>query len=62
MWRYEVAWFNEDGIYTWKGFGHVNKFERFLKRLKKKGLRIMGIVNMDGPEERMRFEEMYLSK
>lgn len=47
MWRYEVAYYDETGLYRWKGFGYADKFERFLRKLKKKGLRIVNISDWD---------------
>lgn len=60
MWRYEVAWFNEDGIYTWKGFGYADKFEKFLKRLHKKGLRIVDISDWDAEGIGAELKKKYL--
>ena len=60
MWRYEVAWFNEEGIYTWKGFGHADKFERFLRKLKRKGLEILSISDWDGEGVGARLKKQYL--
>ena len=47
MYRYEVAFINENGVYQWKGFGYADKFEKFLKRLRKKGLEIVNISDWD---------------
>lgn len=60
MWRYEVAWINEDGIYTWKGFGKVDKFERFLNKLKRKGLRIISISDWDAEGIGAELKKQYL--
>lgn len=62
MWRYEVAYYDERGWYRWKGFGHVDKFDRFLRKLQKEGLKIVGITNMDGPEALARYEAEFLTK
>lgn len=47
MYKYEVAFINENGFYQWKGFGYADKFERFLKRIAKKGLKIVSISDWD---------------
>ena len=47
MYRYEVAFKNENGVYQWKGFGYADKFERYLKKLVKKGLQILSISDWD---------------
>ena len=47
MWKYEVAFLNENGFYQWKGFGYADKFEKYLKRLHKKGLKILSISDWD---------------
>lgn len=47
MWKYEVAFINENGFYQWKGFGYADKFEKYLRRLRKKGLKIMSISDWD---------------
>lgn len=60
MWRYEVAWFNENGIYAWKGFGYADKFERFLKRLYKRGLKIVNISDWDSEGIGARLKKQYL--
>lgn len=47
MWKYEVAFFNENGFYQWKGFGYADKFEKYLRKLHKKGLKILSISDWD---------------
>ena len=48
MWKFEVAYINENGTYSWKGFGYADKFERYIKRIVKKGLKIVNISDWDG--------------
>lgn len=62
MWRYEVAYLDKDGLYRWKGFGYADKFDRFLTRLQKKGLKVVSLLNMDGPEAQARYEAEYLTE
>ena len=47
MWRYEVAFINKDGVYQWKGFGYSDKFEKFVARLARNGMRIVDISDWD---------------
>lgn len=47
MWKYEVAWTDKDGIYRWKGFGYADKFEAYIRRLVKKGMKIVSISDWD---------------
>ena len=47
MWKYEVAFINENGCYSWKGFRYADKFEGFLKKLRKLGLKILNISDWD---------------
>lgn len=47
MWKYEVAFLNENGVYQWKGFGYADKFERFLRKLRGRGLTILSISDWD---------------
>ena len=47
MYRYEVGFRNADGVYQWKCFKYVDKFEKFLKTLRKKGLEIIDISDWD---------------
>ncbi len=60
MWKYEVAFTNEHGWYEWKGFGDADKFERFLKRLKKKGLEILKISDWDPEGFGAKMKEQYI--
>ena len=60
MWRYEVAYINENGWYMCKGFGYADKFERFLMRLKKKGLKIVKISDWDGEGIGKKMNELYM--
>ena len=61
MWRYEVAFYNEDGVYQWKGFGDAVKFERYLRRLKKKGLRILKVSDWDSEGIGAKLKEEYIA-
>lgn len=47
MYKYEVAFINNNGSYQWKGFGYADKFITYLKGLKKKGLKILKISDWD---------------
>ena len=47
MWRYEVSFINENGVYQWNGFAYADKFERYLRKLRKKGLQILNISDWD---------------
>lgn len=60
MWRYEIAWYEEVDsstvvtnrkempatwkIMKYKGFGYRDQFDRYLKRLRKKGFEIAGMI------------------
>ena len=60
MWRYEVSFINENGFYQYKGFKYADRFESFLRRLRKKGLKILDISDWDSEGIGARLKAEYL--